>query len=49
MSDQNDDDYMYDELTGEWRPASEIAVEKTKAAQCATPPATCWPMASPSC
>ncbi|NSY46802.1 alkylphosphonate utilization protein [Agrobacterium tumefaciens] len=33
MSDQNDDDYMYDELTGEWRPASEIAVEKTKAAQ----------------
>nr|WP_172690642.1 MULTISPECIES: alkylphosphonate utilization protein [Rhizobium/Agrobacterium group]ASK41065.1 PhnA protein [Rhizobium rhizogenes]ASK41235.1 PhnA protein [Agrobacterium tumefaciens] len=33
MSDQNDDDYMYDELTGEWRPASEIAAEKAKAAQ----------------
>ena len=22
-----DDDYVYDELTGEWRPASELAVE----------------------
>lgn len=32
MSDQNDD-YIYDEATGEWRPASEIAAEKAKAAE----------------
>ena len=24
----SDDDYVYDEATGEWRPASEIAAEK---------------------
>ena len=24
----SDDDYIYDEATGEWRPASEIAAEK---------------------
>lgn len=31
MSDQ-DDNYVYDEATGEWRPASEIAAEKAGAA-----------------
>ena len=29
MADQNDD-YIYDEATGEWRPASEIAAEAAK-------------------
>lgn len=29
MSDQ-DDDYVYDEATGEWRPASELAAEKVR-------------------
>ena len=28
----DNDDYIYDEATGEWRPAGEIAAEKTKAA-----------------
>ncbi|MCX8998888.1 alkylphosphonate utilization protein [Rhizobiaceae bacterium BDR2-2] len=28
-----DDDYVYDEATGEWRPASEIAAEAAKAAE----------------
>lgn len=28
-----DDDYVYDEVTGEWRPASEIAAEAAKAAE----------------
>jgi protein PhnA len=28
-----DDDYIYDETTGEWRPASEIAAEKARAAE----------------
>lgn len=32
MSDQNDD-YVYDEATGEWRPASEVAAERAKAAE----------------
>lgn len=32
MAPENDD-YVYDEATGEWRPASEIAVEKAKAAE----------------
>ena len=32
MNGQSDDDYIYDEATGEWRPASEIAAEKAKAA-----------------
>ncbi len=32
MSDQNDD-YIYDEATGEWRPASEIAAEAAKVAE----------------
>lgn len=32
MNDQNDD-YVYDEVTGEWRPASEIAAEKDRAAE----------------
>ena len=32
MNDQNDD-YVYDEVTGEWRPASEIAAEKARAAE----------------
>ncbi|MGD9476833.1 UNVERIFIED_ORG: alkylphosphonate utilization protein [Roseateles sp. XES5] len=27
----SDDDYIYDEATGEWRPASEIAAEKAAA------------------
>ncbi|KJF74441.1 alkylphosphonate utilization protein [Agrobacterium arsenijevicii] len=29
----NDDEYVYDEVTGEWRPASELAAEAAKAAQ----------------
>lgn len=33
MSDQNDDEYVYDEATGDWRPASEIAAEKAKTAE----------------
>ncbi|MDI7864134.1 alkylphosphonate utilization protein [Rhizobiaceae bacterium n13] len=33
MSDQNDDDYGYDEATGEWRPASDLAAEKANAAK----------------
>jgi len=33
MTDQNDDDYVYDEASGEWRPASEIAAERAKAAE----------------
>ena len=32
MNGQNDD-YVYDEATGEWRPASELAAEKGKAAE----------------
>lgn len=32
MSDQSDD-YTYDEATGEWRPASEIAAEAAKVAE----------------
>jgi len=32
LSDQNDD-YVYDEATGEWRPASEVAAERAKAAE----------------
>ncbi|MBD9627148.1 alkylphosphonate utilization protein [Ensifer sp. ENS06] len=32
MSDQNDD-YVYDDVTGEWRPASELAAEKARAAE----------------
>lgn len=30
MSDQ-DDEYVYDEATGEWRPASELAAERAAA------------------
>lgn len=33
MSTPSDDDYIYDEATGEWRPASEIAAEQAKAAE----------------
>nr|UVY99685.1 alkylphosphonate utilization protein [Agrobacterium fabrum] len=33
MSDHSGDDYVYDEATGEWRPASEISAEKAKAAE----------------
>lgn len=33
MSDQSNDDYVYDEATGEWRPASELAAEKAKVAE----------------
>lgn len=29
----NDDDYVYDEATSEWRPASEIAAEVAKASE----------------
>ncbi|WP_377295771.1 alkylphosphonate utilization protein [Rhizobium sp. SGZ-381] len=29
----DDDDYIYDEATGEWRPASELAAAAAKAAQ----------------
>lgn len=32
MSDQNDD-YIYDEASGEWRPASELAAENAKASE----------------
>ncbi len=32
MTDQNDD-YIYDETTGEWRPASEVAAEAAKASE----------------
>ena len=32
MSDQNDD-YVYDEASGEWRPASELAAETAKASE----------------
>ncbi|MCO5063165.1 MAG: alkylphosphonate utilization protein [Rhizobiaceae bacterium] len=32
MSDR-DDDYIYDEATGEWRPASELAAEAAKASE----------------
>ena len=30
MGEQNDDDHVYDQATGEWRPASEISAEKAK-------------------
>ena len=33
MTAQNNDDYVYDEVTGEWRPASEIATDVAKAAE----------------
>ncbi|MCM2436012.1 alkylphosphonate utilization protein [Agrobacterium rosae] len=33
MSDHSGDDYVYDEATGEWRPASEISAGKGKAAE----------------
>jgi protein PhnA len=29
----DDDDYIYDEATGEWRPASEVAAAAAKAAE----------------
>ncbi|MDM9626783.1 alkylphosphonate utilization protein [Rhizobium sp. S152] len=29
----DDDDYVYDEATGEWRPASELAAEAAKASE----------------
>ncbi|NUS71005.1 MAG: alkylphosphonate utilization protein [Ensifer adhaerens] len=32
MSDQNDE-YVYDDVTGEWRPASELAAEKARASE----------------
>ncbi|MDL2405838.1 alkylphosphonate utilization protein [Rhizobium calliandrae] len=32
MNDQ-DDDYIYDEAAGEWRPAAEIAAEKARGAE----------------
>ncbi|MCK4207262.1 alkylphosphonate utilization protein [Brucella pituitosa] len=32
MTDQNDE-YVYDEVSGDWRPASEIAAEKAKLAE----------------
>ncbi|AYG69676.1 MULTISPECIES: alkylphosphonate utilization protein [unclassified Rhizobium] len=32
MGDQNDD-YIYDEVSGEWRPASEIAAQAAKSAE----------------
>ena len=28
-----DDDYVYDEVSGEWRPASEVAAEAAKASE----------------
>ena len=31
MTDVADDDYVYDEATGEWRPASEVAAETAAA------------------
>lgn len=30
---QDDDEYIYDEATGEWRPASEIAAEQAAASE----------------
>lgn len=32
MTDQNDE-YVYDEVSGDWRPASELAAEKAKKAE----------------
>ncbi|HLP67957.1 MAG TPA: PhnA domain-containing protein, partial [Rhizobium sp.] len=29
----SDDDYVYDEVTGEWRPASEMAAQAAAAAE----------------
>ena len=29
----DNDDYLYDEATGEWRPASEVTAEKAKATE----------------
>jgi len=31
--DDDDDDYIYDEATGEWRPASELAAAAAEAAE----------------
>ena len=43
MVDENDD-YIYDEVTGEWRPASEMAaVAETGPSWRAMPPAMCLP------
>ena len=33
MSDGTDDEYIYDEATGEWRPASEVKAEKAAASE----------------
>ena len=33
MSDQNDDEYVYDDATGDWKPASQIAAKKARAAE----------------
>jgi protein PhnA len=33
MSDQSNDDYVYDEASGEWRPASELAAANAKVAE----------------
>ena len=40
-----DDDYIYDEATGEWRPAAEIAA--TAKVEVRDAAATCWPTATP--
>ena len=37
-----DDDYVYDEVTGEWRPASEMAAEAAQAAVVVDSAGTVW-------
>jgi hypothetical protein len=48
MSDGNDD-YVYDEASGEGRPASEIAAERRRPRKFATPTAMFSPTAIPWC
>jgi len=43
----DDDDYVYDELRGEWRPASELAAEAAAKSEVRDAPEICWPMAMP--
>lgn len=49
MSDQSNDDYVYDEASGEWRPASEVAAEKAKAAEVRDASGIVSATATPSC
>ncbi len=45
----DDDDYIYDEATGEWRPASELKAEAARRQKCAMSPARFFPMAIAWC